>query len=735
MHNIEWLNQLQQRLDQDKHRGLVVVQENDLATALSRIQPLITTTSSTFFLSTEQHSPDETLFPPECWHQITPAKARHFLGQECEQLIINGFERLKPEAIGALSGTLKAGGICWLLCHELASEQFIHSQAITNESFSGFASHWRHILRTEQQAIILTRGDLLSGNHADIPGKVKQQAETGQYTTQYEEQQHAINDIIKVATGHRNRPLVLTADRGRGKTSALGLAAASLIKHHGKQRVLVTAPRRAMVDPLFTHFETSFPPDTLQIENNRILLIDRNAELINNGAELIYIAPDSLIDDQHLTADIVLVDEAAAIPAPMLSSLLKRFSRLVFSSTIHGYEGTGRGFELRFKARLERNFPGWKSRHLNQPVRWHDDDPLEQIINRLLLLNTSVSTPPENLSSAQTQQIAIKSLVQQPELLQQIVGLLTLAHYKTSPDDVQHLLDDPSIRLFIQTQQDEHAKSWLTGCALIALEGKLSGNLSDAIWRGERRIPGHLIPQSLSQHLSDQQAPTRRYARVMRIAIHPALHRRGSGTALLNEVESLLLQSPDKPDFFASTFGATSALLNFWQACGYHPVKLGLHREATSSEYAALVLKPVSDNAIKIMTTYLTDFTAQLWFQLPRKYPSLAPELIVNLIKAGAAEQAKHEAELTDKALRQLVQFTTHHLDFQWVIRLIPALILRTILCDRVSKYSDEVNLLIAAAIQGRDDKLLISDFGLQGKKALTSALKKAVERLLSDDE
>ena len=61
------------------------------------------------------------------------------------------------------------------------------------------------------------------------------------------------------------------------------------------------------------------------------------------GREVRFIAPDALLasDEQ---ADWLVVDEAAAIPAPLLYQLVSRFPRTLLTTTVQGYEGTGRGF-------------------------------------------------------------------------------------------------------------------------------------------------------------------------------------------------------------------------------------------------------------------------------------------------------------------------------------------------------------------------------------------------------
>ena len=175
--------------------------------------------------------------------------------------------------------------------------------------------------------------------------------------------------------GHRRRPLVLSADRGRGKSSLLGLAAAELLRQQPDLQIVVTAPSQATVATLFTHA-------TNTLEDAPQLL-----------AGLSYCSPDRLVHEP-LQPDLLLVDEAAAIPTPLLEAMLARHGRIVFATTEHGYEGTGRGFHLRFKRVLDRETPGWQEIHLAEPIRWSSRDPLEPLVFRLLGLNAEVETPP-----------------------------------------------------------------------------------------------------------------------------------------------------------------------------------------------------------------------------------------------------------------------------------------------------------------------------------------------------
>ena len=72
------------------------------------------------------------------------------------------------------------------------------------------------------------------------------------------------------------------------------------------------------------------------------------------------------------------------IPLSMLRQLTRLYSRLVMATTSGGYEGTGRGFMLRFVADLQR----FKLLHfrLEKPVRWCQGDRLEAWLSHCLML-------------------------------------------------------------------------------------------------------------------------------------------------------------------------------------------------------------------------------------------------------------------------------------------------------------------------------------------------------------
>ena len=114
---------------------------------------------------------------------------------------------------------------------------------------------------------------------------------------------------------------VIIAPRGRGKSALAGMLARQT------QSALVTAPAKAATEVLAQFAAEQFR----------------------------FMAPDAILaqpQEAQPLAEWLIVDEAAAIPAPLLQQLVQRFPRVLLTTTVQGYEGTGRGFMLRFCATL-----------------------------------------------------------------------------------------------------------------------------------------------------------------------------------------------------------------------------------------------------------------------------------------------------------------------------------------------------------------------------------------------
>ena len=118
----------------------------------------------------------------------------------------------------------------------------------------------------------------------------------------------------------------------------------------------------------FSQLVTSLPDG--ELENSKFTFRHGSVE---------FIAIDQLLK-KPVNASLVLIDEAAALPIYLLEQLLMNNSRLVFASTIHGYEGAGRGFTLKFQETLAAKYPKWRSLHLHEPIRWGVNDPLERLV-------------------------------------------------------------------------------------------------------------------------------------------------------------------------------------------------------------------------------------------------------------------------------------------------------------------------------------------------------------------
>ncbi len=649
--------------------------------------------------------------PPRGAEASQGTAALRLLGTELDALVFDAWSGFDPNAFGALSGTVRGGGLLLMLAPVLRDwpayadpqNERITVFPYTAEALNGrFVARLVRVIEDDEQLLYIENGVIRRspGLLPEVP--LVEDAVAPPCRTA--DQQRAVDAVIRVATGHRRRPVVLTSDRGRGKSAALGIAAAQLIRK-GREHILLTGPGRESVDAVLRHAGALLSGDTGSIR---------------------FVPPDELLRNPQ-TAGLLLVDEAAAIPVPLLESLLKRYARIAFATTVHGYEGTGRGFALRFSRLLDAHTNRWKTVFLETPVRWAADDPVERLVFRMLALDAEAA-PGETLQNAGVDTAVIErlrrdELAADEAVLSELFGLLVQAHYRTRPLDLRHLLDGPNLSVYVVRMAGHIAAT-----ALVAEEGGFDAVTAEAVSAGRTRPHGHLLPEALAAYQGLVQAPQLRCARIMRIAVHPAVQGLGLGTRL---VESVTEQARSKGlDYIGSSFAATPELLDFWTRSGWSVARLGIQRGAISGSHSVVMLRGLSEQGRALSRRAGERFLAQFPQQLCDSLRDLDAALVTRLLRqrtgacpvepdAADRQDAKafaFEQRLLEVSIGSIWRLTCHALmTGQGIAEL----------------DEDQLELLVARVLQKHDWPTCAQRLQLPGRPQALSLLRGAVAKLI----
>lgn len=476
--------------------------------------------------------------------ELTARDVEQRLGSACDAVVLDLRPGLDADVLGQVQGFVRGGGALVLRvpedlrappCAALAVNPF--SPGDVGDRF------WRrlvsHLPAPSDAPVVLGPADRAEGGSG--------------------EQAAVVGRLSEVLRGPAGGMAVLLSDRGRGKSAALGLAAREL------PGVVVTAAQAQSA-----------------------------AEVLRFASpDLRFVEPRALIGPEAPDLDILLVDEAAQLPVPLLQRLVLRHpdARIAFATTTRGYEGTGRGFVLRFLEWARALARPLTELSLEMPIRWPPGDPLERQILHALALDAEparVEFPTAVELSEITHEIVDRETLAADEAsLRALFGLLVHAHYRTTPSDLHRALDAPNLVL--------HALRWrgqVVAASLLALEGGLPPSLCQDMAAGRTRIRGHALADTLVTHAGEPGAGELSIVRSVRIATHPALRRLGLARRLVEAIHAT-----HAPDLFGTVFGATPELLHFRRAVGYELVRVGVSRGARSGEPAAVMIHPVSEAA------------------------------------------------------------------------------------------------------------------------------------------
>ncbi|WP_158782605.1 tRNA(Met) cytidine acetyltransferase TmcA [Pantoea sp. BAV 3049] len=598
---------------------------------------------------------------PQSPLHCAPQAVRTLLGQEFLHAVFDARDGFNADALAALTGTLKAGSWLLLLVPEWQSwssgpdtDSLRWSETATPIPAPNFVHRLQQMLLQDPQVALLRQ---------NAPLHLPALPSTAQWLPDDTSQQQSLLNALLVS---QPGLFVLIAPRGRGKSALAGSLAA-----RWPGRCLITAPAKISAAVL-----AAFA-----------------------GERFEFIAPDRLLalspQQRPQNIDWLLIDEAAAIPAPLLHELVRLAPRVLLTTTLQGYEGTGRGFLLKFCASL----PGATVLKLEQPLRWSPHDPLERFVDNALLFTEA--EPSGNESAIHYCFPQQPDWQTRPELPAGMYQLLASAHYRTSPLDLRRMMDAPGMHFSAAVQESK-----VQGALWLVDEGGLSEELAQAVWAGLRRPGGNLVAQSLAAHGGWPEAAMMRSRRISRIAITPALRRRGIGREMVRQS----VERAEGLDFLSVSFGYTDSLWRFWQACGFRLVRFGNKPEASSGCYTAMAILPLSGQGL-----VLADNAAG---RLAKDWPWL--QLFIKGVSPELPETGSSGADADD--WRELAGFAWAHRPFEASLGALGRLI------DRVQGLS----LLEGALLHGLTAAQLCQQSGLSGRKALLAAWRQEAQRALA---
>ena len=496
-------------------------------------------------------------------HFATPSyfpfnKTKNLLGSEFPAIIYDARQGIHLDALAMAAGTLQDGSQLLLLLNHWADLPNQPDSDSLRWSGEKHAINTPHFIAFLQEKIAKYSFPVYQNTPLNLASPTPQKDRSPHCHPTLEQAR-----LLQQMAETEEPILIITAKRGRGKSALAGLFAKQQVAQN--QPVILTAPNKSAVN-IFNAFA---------------------------GAEITFMPPDELSQNlsdapQQFANHWLFVDEAAMIPLDILFRLTKAFKRVVLTTTIHSYEGTGRGFLLKFMSKTDRTLRHFE---LFTPLRWQTDDKLEAFIDDLLLCDCEDRLPQPPYDGALTEQIQISHCEQIPhDQIESVYGLLTLAHYRTSPLDLRRLLDAPQQQFYLA-----QAQGALLGCVWAVPEGGLTDNtLIRQIRRGERRPRGNLVAQMLCFQAGLEEACELRSLRISRIAVQPNWQQRGLGQRLIAQMTQQIKQQ-GAVDFLSVSFGYTLELLAFWQKCGFILVHFSESKEASSGCYSVVALCPLSE--------------------------------------------------------------------------------------------------------------------------------------------
>ena len=685
----------------------------------------------------------EKAYPIENVRRYSYDDSDKLLGTTNDILILDMSVGARPNDIGRLVETVRGGGLVILHNLDLKSDEpwdttvhrkLVHPPYDRRDLKPRFERFFvRKTLENPSVWVFdgwkVVKGELLHPKEKvrekpripEISGAIKRL-----YRLTLTQDQAEALQVVETAMREKGRSIVvITSNRGRGKSALLGLSAALLLRL-GVRKILITAPGREEVQTVFEMAEKGL---TAMKEKVRREFKDKWISRLRCDKGVIdFILPYKALSE---SGEVIFVDEAAGIRVPLLFKLVQRFHKVIFASTVHGYEGAGRGFSLRFLKSLEeeKNVNLYRI-ELKEPIRYAPKDPVENWLYDVLLLDAEPAEIWELIETKKCRYLKPDLdlwFEKDEEKLREFIGIYVLAHYRNRPNDLLILGDAPHhLARVVATEEGNIAVA-----LHLAEEGEMTEDLVEQTLHG-KPPSGNLIPACVVRYY----APFKDFVklkgiRIVRIATHPKLMGQGLGSLALER----LCEEAKKEgfDWVGASFGADVKLLKFWLRNGFIPIHISPMRNFISGEFSVIVVKPLNGEVEETVRKIHREFKIRLLESLHDTYFNLEPQVAVYLLRSQPWEITE-DLRLTSSQRSRLMEYVEGSLAYESACDSVKAILKTHFLSSGKSRMNlgvDAEAKLIVRCLQSRSwektaEILEIRPVGL--KSEIRSYVRKLVE-------
>ena len=659
-----------------------------------------------------------------CYYKET----NRVLGQTYDFLILQDFEALTPNILCRTVETVRGGGLIIFMLKAMSSLRKLYSltmdvhtryktsqvaelSPLMNErmmvslAISGsciFIDDEMNLLNVSE----LNEQESCESSKKDLGGLLEKYSKDKLLSgvlslSKSLDQAQAVLSIVESVIDHSSQinramtPVIfLTAARGRGKSAALGLSvAASLFS--GISQIHITAPSIEALNVIgqfcelaLVNFGLSKNSD-FEVEfglagNIKSISVVKKEEICGRVIRGRSKAHFWIFNElPNSVSGLFIIDEAASIPLPKVKeTVLRAKCPVLITSTVNGYEGTGRSLSLKLVSELRSRKGSFADRILkelsmNEPIRYQESDPVEEWLNKFLCLSMtepvalkSTLPDPANCRLYLLNKATLLSCNRSTEkFLASIWSLFVSSHYKNSPNDLQLLADAPNHYLCvllndISSKEDNGLPDVIVAAQIVFERGNLAMERS----QHASRPAGDLVPWTLSDYFLDPSFLEFSGLRIVRIATHPKAERMGFASELLKQLRDFFKEeissektnwedfsaergiqssdtnrlsvrknlppllkeasklNPPKISYISSCFGVTKELYNFWTKNKYVGVYMRNSQNEQTGEHSIIVVNSLNEDELDF-SAFQGEFRKRLIRLLNSEFRLLDPFL------------------------------------------------------------------------------------------------------------